>query len=135
MSALEMYVVVAFLIGLGAYWCGVSDKEYRRGSFQRLQKENTTLKSQLDGVYHERNMLAMLAAKTMLDLGLQAGVGVDEAASPEWSHVLFIDVPNGQLSYHLAPHEVKQFRDQLPEYTQPWDGSSKDHHHRLIEAM
>ncbi|WP_157442810.1 hypothetical protein [Deinococcus misasensis] len=47
MSALEMYVVVAFLIALGGYLCGVSDKEYRRGSFQRLQKENALLKSEV----------------------------------------------------------------------------------------
>ena len=63
--------------------------------------------SELDQVYTERAIAAVLAAKLALRSGLQAGVGTDQdemwKADSRWQVVLFVELPGGgQISWHMA---------------------------------
>ena len=40
---------------------------------------------------------------------------------PEWTNVVFIDLPFGQVSWHIHDSEMPLFAD-LPPYDRPWDG-------------
>ncbi|GEM45323.1 hypothetical protein [Deinococcus cellulosilyticus] len=127
------FALICLLLG---FYVGLMGRKADRFLLQDLEQEKADLQANLEDVYHQRNMLAMALAKYSIELGLQAGIGIDPDETPDWCHVLFIDMPDGgQISYHLAPHEVDQFQNQLPAYTKPWDGTGKEEHHRLIEAL
>lgn len=129
------FLAPAFCVLL-LWFMQVEDHKNLLKTQRELDHAKRTHKTQLDDVYHQRNMLALALAKHTLELGLEAGIGIDpDEPSPDWRFVLYIDVPGGQLSYHLAPHEVAMFTDQLPSYSKRWDGSSKDQHHHLIEVL
>lgn len=58
-----------------------------------------------------------LAAKLAERLGYRVGLGVDPD-EPDWP-VLFIDLPTGQLSWHIATGELIPVWD---DYNGAWDG-------------
>lgn len=71
--------------------------------------------NELDDVYHDRNLLAQLAAVMARKLGYAGGWR--DGDDPAWP-ILTIDLPTGQVSWHVPKD------DQLPicRYGQPWDG-------------
>jgi hypothetical protein len=73
------------------------------------------------GSYRERALLVATMAKMALALGYKAGLGRDIAypEGSEWSHVIFIDLPTGQVSWHV--HESDLDLVDLPPYHTPWD--------------
>ena len=83
----------------------------------------------LNQAYTERNILASIACKMAIALGFKAGIGKDnnEDWDDEWRNLIYIELPNGQISYHIAPHDLSVIKD-LPEYDGKWDGTflSKD---------
>lgn len=84
--------------------------------------------AQLNGVYTQRNALAIAFAKAALSAGWRAGRGYDDCPEvgwdPEWRHVVYVDLPNGQqVSWHMGP-DVVHMLDQLPQYPGKWDGTS-----------
>ncbi len=60
------------------------------------------------------NLAAMLG-KTARPLGIVWGWGVDDK-QPYHRHVLYVDIPTGQVSFHCA------VRDDGPDYPGQWDG-------------
>ena len=82
----------------------------------------------LDGVYTQRNALAIAFAKAAIAAGWVAGRGFDSGApkgwSDDWRHVVYVDLPDGrQASWHMSP-ECVPLLDGLPEYIGAWDGTS-----------
>ncbi len=71
----------------------------------------------LDDVYRDRNLLAQLAAALAQRAGLRVGVGVD-AEEPDWP-VIYIDLPSGQVSWHVPKSELVA---RLEPYGGEWDG-------------
>lgn len=86
--------------------------------------ETEILTNRLNYAYHQRNLLAIGFAKMAIEAGYVAGRGIDSAVTdPEWSHVVYIEFPNGeQVSWHMAPTAVA-FLEGLPEYKGEWDGT------------
>lgn len=79
---------------------------------------------ELDRAYSQRNNAAVALVRMALLLGWPAGRGLDNLTdnAPEWRHVVYLDIPNGeQVSYHMAPADVPLL-DGLPEYAGKWDG-------------
>lgn len=77
-----------------------------------------------DRAYTQRNNAAVALVRMALLLGWPAGRGLDNLTdnAPEWRHVVYLDLPNGeQVSYHMAPADVSLL-DGLPEYPGKWDG-------------
>ena len=75
-------------------------------------------KEKLDSVYAERNRLAVAFARMALAAGFRAGKGVD----PDKWPVVYVETPNGQVSWHIAESEASALEG-LPEYPGEWDGS------------
>lgn len=80
-------------------------------------------------VYTDRNLLAQLAAQLAEQLGYRVWVGTD-SKEPDWP-VLFIELPTGQVSYHLPRSEM--VIDPKPDAA-PWDGHSTDEKRRRIRS-
>jgi len=79
----------------------------------------TNQSSTLDDAYYDRNQAVMALAKLALELGYRAGLRIDPE-EPDWP-VLMIDLPTGQVGYHLPKNEII---GQWPEYKKEWDGHS-----------
>lgn len=71
-----------------------------------------------DEAYAERNQLvAFLASRYPSGIRPTAIEGWD----PCWHGCVFIDTPEGQLSWHYHDREADLFAH-LPAYDKPWDG-------------
>lgn len=100
----------------------------------RDAEENVAfLTKQKDGAYAERNKLVALFARFALDIGWQCGVGrhVGEDWEDDWRHIVFIDTPVGQVSWHIHDSEAPIFYF-LPGYTKPWDGHDTEEKYRRV---
>ena len=87
----------------------VLNKEEKLGDFRKLFDEKITeLEKYKNEAYSERNRTVILFAKTALQLGLKAGVGKDDNTQwdDEWRNVVYIDLPQGQVSWHISPTEI-----------------------------
>lgn len=71
--------------------------------------------------YDERNRAIVTAVLLAWGLGLPAGFRIDPN-EPEWP-VAFIELPTGQISWHL------------PQYPTPWDGHSTEEKYRRIDEF
>lgn len=62
---------------------------------------------EIDQLYTERAIAAVLAVKMALKAGFKAGVGWDDnaMAKGQWETLLFADFPGGQISWHIAHHD------------------------------
>ena len=67
----------------------------------------------------DRNQAVQAMAKMALRLGMKAGLRRDPN-TPGWP-VLMIDLPEGQVGYHLPEDEVA---GDWPDYDKEWDGHS-----------
>jgi hypothetical protein len=78
-----------------------------------------------NAAYRERNACVALIARMALALGLKAGIRRDngETVRPEFRNLVYIDLPNGQISWHVADTDMDLFEG-LPPYNGEWDGHS-----------
>jgi len=84
--------------------------------------------NKLDAVYEERNRLVAALARHYPSGLRRTEI---EGWDPEWNGCVFIDTPEGQLSWHYHDREAHLF-DGLPPYEKPWDGhSSEEKYERL----
>ncbi|WP_448872440.1 hypothetical protein [Desulfobulbus propionicus] len=90
----------------------------------------TTQSSTLDDAYFDRNQAVMAMARMALQLGYKVGLRVDPA-EPDWP-VLMIDLPTGQVGYHLPKTEVL---GEWPAYDQDWDGHGLEEKRRRIKKF
>lgn len=87
--------------------------------------EQTILKSLLrtieqnDTNYPERYALVIEAMYTAVECGLAVGIRIDPE-EPEWP-VVYIELPTGQVSWHMPQHPV------------PFDGHSTEEKYRRIQ--
>ena len=72
------------------------------------------------GVYDERNRLTYLAIGEAAKLGLPVGFRLDPQ-EPEWP-VVFIELPTGQVSWHV------------PQHPREWDGHTTRQKNERIDA-
>lgn len=79
----------------------------------------------INGVYRQRNNLAIAFCKAALAAGWKAGRGIDTSKEPgdEWENVIYVVLPGDtQVSWHIAPSEVHLLKD-IPEFDGGWDGT------------
>jgi hypothetical protein len=89
-----------------------------------------------DSAYTERNRLVHALCSIAQLLGWRCGMRVDEGEGrdPAWQTVVMIDLPTGQVSWHIHESEVAAFKD-LPSYSGPWDGHSTEEKYRRLKAL
>lgn len=86
----------------------------------------------VDRAYGERNKVIALAARMALKLGYSAGIKDDPVErNRDWKKVIFIDLPAGQVSWHVHRRELKFFKFLKP-YQKMWDGHSTDEKYRRV---
>lgn len=106
-------------------------------------------KEELDKVYYQRNMLAIMLAHLIHVSNItksEAGWGVDgnEDWDDEWRTVVYINIPvtGDQMSFHMNPGTRKIAQRVLPEYHEvtgkkkgeEWDGTWwETHKERLLK--
>lgn len=74
-----------------------------------------------DTQYAERYVLVFRAIPLALAAGYRAGVRIDDA-EPGWP-VAYIELPTGQVSWHMPEHE------------HPFDGHSTDEKYQRVRAF
>ncbi len=90
----------------------------------------TNQSSTLNDAYFDRNQAVMAMARMALQLGYRVGLKQDPE-EPDWP-VLMIDLPTGQVGYHLPKEEVV---GNWPEYKGEWDGHSLIEKRERIDAF
>jgi hypothetical protein len=90
-----------------------------------------------DQAYSERNQCVALIAKLAAAQGYAVGLGKHDPKDynweDDWRNIVYIDLPTGQISWHIHDSEL-EFFDGLPAYKQAWDGHSTDEKHRRMQA-
>lgn len=72
-------------------------------------------------LYKERAMCISLIVKMAQALGLTVGMQIDPKEGEEWP-VVYVDLPSGQVSWHINRDDFNKFFGSLPEYKDKWDG-------------
>lgn len=72
-------------------------------------------------LYEERNRLVGLAVSVAQEKGLKTGKAEDPE-DEEWV-LIYIDLPTGQVSWHVHRSDLRYFPP-MGEYDKPWDGHS-----------
>lgn len=99
------------------------------------RKIEQILVEQKNAAYAERDKCVVAIAGAAIDLGLDAWLGRHEGGEWEddWRNVVFIDLPTGQVSWHIHDSELHLFRF-LKRSAAPWDGhDTEEKYRRLIE--
>ena len=84
-----------------------------------MEEQTINQSSTLDDAYYDRNQTVQALAKLAQQLGMKVGLHQDPDL-PGWP-VLMIDLPTGQVGYHLPENEVV---GEWPVYEKNWDGHS-----------
>lgn len=77
--------------------------------------ENKQYESDPSDAYFERNQMAFVLASVCDTLGYIVGL---KNRRSEWP-ILYIDLPEGQVSWHIPRNEI---RGKWPDYLSEWDG-------------
>jgi hypothetical protein len=81
----------------------------------------------VSAVYTERNRLVVLLAHLALSKGWKAGRYWDAFAEVCWENVVAIDLPTGQVSWHIGLEDCGPCGfASLPKYEGSWDGHTTD---------
>jgi hypothetical protein len=86
--------------------------------------------------YSERNKMLVAVCRMAIALGCNAGLGKHVGNWEEdWRNIVFIDLPSGQVSWHLHDCELNLFSF-LPTYNGTWDGhSTQEKWDRVLNAF
>lgn len=109
------------------YPCG---REIFEKTYREPDERSMTASKDVGEVYHDRNLLALAFIVERARLATNARVGY--YLHDEWA-VLFAELPNGPVSWHVRPEVVPEF---LPEYgpNEVYDGHSRlEKNDRLLD--
>lgn len=104
-----------------------------------IQREIDGLTREKNQAYAERDMAVAVIARMAELLDWPAGRReyVPASKKPEgeeaWQHVVFIEIPTGQISFHFRENEFSWFKH-LPFYPEAWDGHTREEKYRRMLA-
>lgn len=73
----------------------------------------------------DRSLTAALLTRMAGALGLHACLARDESAEPGWKHVVYVELPAGQVSWRVRDEELSLFSHMMVEPCE-WDGHTRD---------
>lgn len=91
----------------------------------------TNQSTTIDDAYFDRNQAVLALAKLAGQLGYTVGLRSDPDEPDNWP-VLMIDLPTGQVGWHLPLHEIV---GEWPEYDKEWDGHSLEEKRERIRRF
>lgn len=121
---------------------------------QRLEESETAVKDfllarvaelevQKDNAYAERNLVVSLAAKLAVSMGYEAGLYVDPDHKDDpswtgWTNVVYINLPTGQVTWHIYDGELPIFTTFLRVFNRDetgYDAHSTEEKYRRIRQL
>ena len=92
-----------------------------------------------DSIYHERNLCVAALARLAIRCGYKSGLGKHEHKEGEswdldWENIVFVELPTGQVSWHIHEKELKHFRF-LGEHVRGWDGHTTEEKYKRIDDL
>jgi hypothetical protein len=107
-----------------------------RSAIGELTTEIERLTAEKDGAYLERNRVVAALASLARRLGWEAGTArtAIEGWSPEWHGCVYVDTPQGQLSWHYHDDQGGLFAH-LPAYSRKWDGHTTPEKYERLAAL
>lgn len=100
-------------------------------SKMELVRQLKNAHAQIGSVYTERNKVLSLCTAMALGLGFYAGIGLDKDGEPGWQHVVYIELPSGQVSWHVPDTEIYLF-SHLGEYVLPYDHHTTEEKYKRV---
>jgi len=95
------------------------------------------LRAQKDAAYKERDMLVAALAYMAVTAGhfrAWRGRHVGGTWDDDWRNIIFIELPTGQVSWHVHDSELAMFAWLPLREDIPWDGhSTPEKYRRLLE--
>lgn len=85
----------------------------------------------INAVYAERTRCVLALARAAQALGCLVGFGHDPA-EPEWP-VIYIELPTGQVSWHMRAEERAAAAD-IGAFEGHWDGHATDEKYARLDA-
>jgi len=126
-------------VGYACTRCGLTAPSSVLKAIVRLRYQAQQRQRTHADAYTERNRCVAALAWLALRLGLRAGLGrhapdPDPTWDPQWFHVVYVDLPEGQVSWHVHDRDVFLFAD-LPPYDYAWDGHGTEERHRRLATL
>lgn len=106
--------------------------DYANAIIAELRGRGWCSKPERDAIYADRDRLVQALSK-VFPASLERHTG-DGAWDEEWMNVVIVDLPTGQVSWHIHVSEVAWF-NHLPRHQRTWDGHSTDKKHRRIDEL
>jgi hypothetical protein len=97
----------------------------------RLMVEVARLRAEKNAAFAERNMLVAALSK-VFPAGLDRHE--DDGRTVFLRDVAYIDLPTGQVSWHLLPSQLPWF-DHLSQYKGEWDGHDGQEKYRRLSSL
>jgi len=116
-------------------WKHISAPVVRRliAHVDALEAELAAERERKDGAYTERERCVALIAALAHSLGWKVGLGRTEIEgwSDDWNNITYIDLPTGQVSWHMHDSHLPFFNG-LPQYDGTWDGHDTEEKYRRV---
>ena len=84
-------------------------------------------------IYEDRNHVALLAAELARMCGYKVTVSVDPD-EPDWP-VLYIELPTGQISWHMQKNKITNCLERFPHKKTNWDGHTTRQKNKRIREF
>ncbi len=86
-------------------------------------------RAKLNGVYNERNRVIALLTKFY-----PSYIAIDDSEEEGFRNVVYMETPEGQLSWHITDEEVSLFKH-LNYEDNRWDGHTTKEKYKRIERL
>lgn len=90
--------------------------------------------STLEAYSEERAILIKAFSVLAERLGYTVGYAFDKDVPPDTSFTVFIDLPAGQVSFHIRRQWVEPYFDNLQPYSSTWDGHTREERNARLAA-
>jgi hypothetical protein len=91
-------------------------------------------KKLVNRVYAERDMLVALVCRLSQMAGFEVHIAPDETQPDEWKNVVFVELPSGQVSWHIHVKELGWFEDVPRRDDNKWDGHTDEEKYARVLA-
>ena len=115
----------------------LADTNWLRAAWDAEIEKNKELRKQKDGAYDERDRCVAALAAMATRLGWSAWLGrhVGDPWDDDWRNIVFINLPFGQVSWHIHDSELPwfSFLPSVPE--RPWDGHTTEQKYERLAML
>lgn len=92
------------------------------------------LRKSKDAAYWERNQLVSALTK-LFPSCLGKHEESDESWDREWMNIVYIQLPTGQVSWHIHDSDLENFSHLRTDLDEKWDGHSTDEKYNRLRAL